>query len=86
MLTSHALLLKYRHDHRFAFSDVGVWYVDRGARGDRSWAFGEDIPVLESQYFEVVSGTGSKRIPYHRIRRITYAGTVIWERGYGLAE
>ena len=81
MLTSHALLLKYRHDIRFSFGEIGVLYVDRGAPGDCSWAHGKDIRALESQYFEVLSGTGQKFIPYHRIRKITYAGAIIWERG-----
>jgi len=81
MLTSHALLLKYRHDPRFSFTDVGIWYIDRGAPGDRSWAYGAGILALESQYFEMESGSGTKCIPYHRIRRITYAGAVAWEKG-----
>jgi len=80
VLTSHAILLKYRYDPRFSFSDVGIWYVDRGAPGNRSWAYGRDIRALESQYFEVASGNGRKCIPYHRIRRIMYANAVVWER------
>lgn len=80
MLTSHSLLLKYRHDPRCSFDDIGVWYVDRGTPGDHSWAYGPDIRSLESQYFEVTSNDGVKCIPYHRIRRITCGGSVIWER------
>jgi len=80
MLTSHAILLKYRHDPRFSFTDIGIWYIDRGAGGDRSWVFGPDIGALESHYFEVVSGSGIKCIPYHRIRKITYLGRTVWEK------
>ena len=81
MLTTHSLLLKYRHDARFSFSKVGVWYVDRGAPGDHSWAYGPYIRALESQYFEFESVTGIKCIPYHRIRRITYESLIVWDRG-----
>ncbi len=83
MLTSHTLLLKYRHDAWLSFGNVGAWYVDRGAPGDRSWAYGPDIRALDSQYFEVESATGTKCIPYHRIRRITYEGAIVWERAGG---
>ncbi|OPY37426.1 MAG: hypothetical protein A4E35_01342 [Methanoregula sp. PtaU1.Bin051] len=81
MLTSHGLLLKYRHDARFSFGDIGVWYVDRGAPGDRSHVSGGGIHSLDAHYFEIESVTGMKKcIPYHRIRRITYAGETVWER------
>ena len=86
MLTSHKILLKYRHDPRCSFGDIGIWYVDRGAPGDCSWAYGPDIGALESQYFEVASFSGIKYIPYHRIRRITSKGSIIWERGEQLQE
>lgn len=85
MLTSHTLLLKYRHDARFSFPEVGIWYVDRGAPGNRSWAYGRNIRALDSFCFEVATATGIKTIPYHRIRRITYAGEVVWEREKGTA-
>ncbi len=80
MLTSHGLLLKYRHDARFSFGDIAVWYVDRGAPGDRSQVSGADIRALAAHYFEIASETGTKCIPYHRIRRIAYAEKTIWER------
>jgi len=80
MLKSHALLLKYRHDARFSFGNITVWYVDRGAPGDRSQVSGADISDLSAHYFEVASDSGTKCIPYHRIRRIAYAGATIWER------
>lgn len=80
MLTSHRLLLKFRHDPRFSFSDISILYVDRGAPGDRSQAAGKDIRALESQYFEVESDVGVKCIPYHRIRRIAVDGETVWER------
>jgi hypothetical protein len=36
--------------------------------------------TLDSFGFEVASGTGIKIIPFHRIRRITYAGETVWEQ------
>lgn len=80
MLTSHELLLKYWHDARYEFSDVQVWYVDRGAHGDRSCSVGDEIRALEPYYFEVKSGSNSKFIPYHRIRKILYGNKILWER------
>ena len=79
MLTSHELLLKYWHDARFDFQDVLICYVDRGALGDRSCVFGSDIRALESYCFTISSGKDAKYIPYHRIRRILYAGDPVWE-------
>lgn len=80
MRTSHKLLLKFWFDPRFVFSDVQIYFVDRGASGDLSDVFGDQILNLESQYLEIASGQGSKRIPYHRIVKILYAGKIAWER------
>lgn len=80
MLTSHELLLKFRHDTRYVFSEVRVEYIDRGAAGDRSTVSGADIRSLESYYFEIASEQGVKYIPYHRIRKLKYCDNVIWER------
>ncbi len=80
MLTSHELLLKFWHDSRYNFQEVRVEYVDRGAPGDRSAISGTDIHILDAYYFEIISEQGVKYIPYHRIRKIMYDGTIIWER------
>ena len=80
MLTSHELLLKFWHDPRYAFSEVSVEYVDRGVPGDRSTVSGMDIRVLDAYYFEITSGMYTKYIPYHRIRKIMYGTSTIWER------
>ena len=80
MLTSHELLLKFWHDSRYVFSEVSVEFVDRGAPGDRSTVSGVDIRVLESYYFKITSGESTKYIPYHRIRKIMYGASTIWER------
>ncbi len=80
MLTSHTLLLKYWHDPRYSFDQITVWYVDRGAPGDRSSAQGEMIAFLTDQYLEITTPAGTKCIPYHRLRKISYAGEPVWER------
>lgn len=78
MRKSRELLLKYRFDPRFVFSEVEVWYADRGAPGDLSRAEGDRIGGLTPYYLEVLSETGTTCIPYHRIRRILYAGETVW--------
>ena len=83
MLTSHILLLKYRHDPRLRFDDLAVEYVDRGAPGDRSMAEGSSIAGLTDQYLEISTPAGIKCIPYHRLRRIMYRGDIVWERQSG---
>ncbi|NMB79548.1 MAG: DUF504 domain-containing protein [Methanomicrobiales archaeon] len=80
MLTSHILLLKYRHDPRYSFTGITVWYVDRGAPHDCSRASGSEISSLADQYLEIASPGGAKCIPYHRLRKISYRGEVVWER------
>ena len=86
MRTSHALLLRIRHDPAFDIKKAAVEYVDRGAPGDRSTAEGEYITNLDRDYFEVISTEGTTPIPYHRIRKIAYAGVVIWEKPTQTAE
>jgi uncharacterized protein (UPF0248 family) len=81
MRTSHALLLRLRHDPQFDFGRVSVEYLNRGAPGDRSSISGEEILKLEPGWMEVASPAGTTCIPYHRIRRILYEGDTIWELG-----
>ena len=78
ILTSHKLLQQYWHDRRYAVENVRVWYIDRGAPGDRSVADGPEI-TLESCYLTVRTGEGEKPVPYHRILLITYNGVVVFE-------
>jgi uncharacterized protein (UPF0248 family) len=86
MRTSHALLLRLRHDPQFDFSRVSVEYLNRGAPNDRSVISGEEILKLEPGWMEVASPTGIACIPYHRIRRILYEGTTMWELGSEVRE
>jgi hypothetical protein len=85
MLTSHILLLKYRHDPRYDFGRVTIWYLDRGAPGDRSSAQGAGISAITDQYLEIATPKGTKYIPFHRLRKIDYDGVPVWDRS-GLRE
>ncbi|MGD1004134.1 MAG: DUF504 domain-containing protein [Methanoregulaceae archaeon] len=80
MRKSHELLLKYRFDLRYRFSEVEVCYIDRGSPGDRSCVKGNNIRALDAFYMEIESEIGIKYIPYHRIQEISYAGKIVWER------
>ena len=80
MLTSHALLQKYRYDARFRFDAVTVWYRDRGAHGDCSSADGPAIIALTDQFLELRTPHGVTSLPYHRLLRISCDGDLIWQR------
>ena len=82
MRTSHALLLRLRHDPYFDFSKTEVEFVDRGAPGDRSTVRGDKIILLDQGWMEIEWENRPKFIPFHRIRRITYEGTIMWEKSY----
>jgi uncharacterized protein len=80
MRTSHALLLRLRHDPRFDFSKSEVEFADRGAQGDMSVVRGDKIVSLEQGWMEIESDMKTKFIPFHRIRRIAYDGMILWEK------
>ena len=80
MRTSHALLLRLRHDPQFEFCRTSVEYLDRGAPGDRSIVHGDQILRLEHGGMEIESDLMNKFIPFHRIRRIIYEGRTMWEK------
>ena len=81
MRKSRELLLRLYHDPRCRFSDVVVCYIDRGAPGDESCVEGDKILGLDSQYMEIESPGGVSPIPYHRIMKLLYEGSPVWERG-----
>ena len=78
MRTSHAILLRLRHDPQYDFSKASVEYVNRGAPGDRSTVQGTRILKLEQGGMEIESEQRATFIPYHRIRRISYGGETMW--------
>jgi uncharacterized protein (UPF0248 family) len=80
MLTSRSHLLRLRHDPAFDFSLAEVEYVDRGAPGNLSRTSGDKILQLEQGWMEIGAEGGTKFIPFHRVRRITYRGSMVWEK------
>jgi uncharacterized protein (UPF0248 family) len=80
MRTSHALMLRFFHDPQYDFHKVEVEYVNRGAPGDRSTVAGGQIVSLEQGGMEIESEVGTTFIPYHRIRRLSYDGEVMWKK------
>ncbi len=80
MRKSHELLLQLYHDPRYAFAQVRVDYIDRGAPQDTSGVKGENIARLDSQYMEIRTERGITCIPYHRILRIRYGSEILWDR------
>jgi uncharacterized protein (UPF0248 family) len=80
MLTSHALLLQLLHDARYQFSETTICYRDRGAPDDCTCIAGVQVASLQPYYLEVACPGGMKAIPYHRIRRISYRGQVLWRK------
>ena len=80
MRTSHALLLRLRHDPHFDFCKAEVEFADRGAPSDRSAVRGDKIVSLEQCWMEIESDMKTKFIPFHRIQRIAYDGMILWEK------
>uniref|UniRef100_UPI0034E2C20D DUF504 domain-containing protein n=1 Tax=Methanothrix sp. TaxID=90426 RepID=UPI0034E2C20D len=76
---SHEILLRLKFDPAYTFEKAVICYTDRGAPGDTSCVVGEEITELAGYYFESRREGAVKRIPYHRIKRITYEGRVLWE-------
>ena len=81
MRTSHRLLLQLVHDPRYDIREARITYADRGAPGDHTTIGGDRILRLDPLYIVISSPQGETCIPYHRIRRISYDGTVLWEQG-----
>jgi hypothetical protein len=81
MRTTHRLLLQLTHDPRYDIARAEITSTDRGAPGDQTTVRGERILHLDTLYIVLSSPEGETCIPYHRIRRISYDGTVLWEQG-----
>lgn len=66
-------MLKWRDE--FGLAKAEISYVHRGAPNDLRAINGEDIVELEKSFFL----TGDAKIPYHRIRKIVYRGSVLYD-------
>jgi uncharacterized protein (UPF0248 family) len=86
MRKSREILLKYRYDTRYLFTDLEVCYVDRGAPGNVTCIGGDRIEELGPYGLELFSPHGTTTIPYHRVVKISYLGHLVWEIGRNKAE
>ena len=53
-----------------------LWYVHRGAPNDTKIISGKDIVNIGKSSIDTITAT----IPYHRIFKIVYEGTIIFRR------
>ena len=58
------------------FSDVEIWYIHRGAVQNTRVLKGSDIIGVHKTFIE----TSDAMIPHHRIFRIIYKNTIVFER------
>lgn len=63
--------LKWRYD---SLEDAEITYIHRGAPGDTMTIKGSAIVSLGRSFFD----TGDATIPYHRIVRIIWKGTLVF--------
>lgn len=66
--------LKWRNDRNL--SEAEIWYVHRGAPNDTKIISGDEICALERSFMVLDEAS----IPFHRIFKIIYDDTVIFER------
>jgi uncharacterized protein (UPF0248 family) len=66
--------LKWRKDRDLA--NAVIHYVHRGAPNDTRTISGKEILETDASFFT----TSESSVPYHRIFRIEYLDTVIFER------
>jgi len=55
---------------------IEIWILHRGAPRNTKIISGAEIHALEKSFFKTSTAT----IPYHRILKIVYNGTVLFER------
>jgi len=70
------VLNKIKWSGEFKFHELEIWYVHRGAPNDTKIIKGEDVVKIEKSFIE----TSSAMIPMHRILKIKYQDTVVFER------
>ena len=63
-------------DKKEDMSEVTVFYIDRGAIHDTTVINGRDIKAVYKTFIE----TYDAMIPHHRILRIIYKNTVVFDR------
>lgn len=63
-------------DKKEDISEVTIVYIDRGAIQDTTVITGKDIKVVHKTFIE----TYDAMIPHHRVLRIIYKNTVVFNR------
>ena len=58
------------------FSDLEIWYIHRGAAHDTHFIKGSEVIAIHRTFIETIDAM----IPHHRIFRITYRGTLVFDR------
>jgi len=76
MVYPREVLNRLRWTEGESMEEAVVWYIHRGAPGDLMSVEGKDIVKLDKGFFE----TRDASIPYHRIVRIEYRGSTIFEK------
>jgi uncharacterized protein (UPF0248 family) len=66
--------IKWRHAAEFA--EIEVWYIHRGAIENIKKISGKDIISIEKTFLK----TTDAMIPHHRISKIFYKGTLVFDR------
>lgn len=82
MLPIHKLLSRIRWDPRFRSGRFAIGYFDRLERRILVVPFDTiRFPAEAPGTFEIWDEEGGlHRIPFHRVRRVTRNGRIIWER------
>lgn len=76
MVYPREVLNRLKWDAAESLDSATIWYIHRGAPGDILSIRGSDIRALGKGFFE----TDDASIPYHRVIRIEYRGTVIFDK------
>ncbi len=76
MVYPREVLNKLKWTEGESLEEATIWYIHRGVPGDQMSVSGSRIKALDKSFFE----TDEAMIPYHRIVRIDYRGSVIFER------
>ncbi|MDG6228396.1 MAG: RNA repair domain-containing protein [Candidatus Thermoplasmatota archaeon] len=63
-------------DKKEDISEVKIFYIDRGAVQDTTVITGRDIRSVHKTFIE----TKEAMIPHHRVLRIIYKNTVVFDR------
>ncbi len=70
------ILNEFRWKEECNLSDVEIWYVHRGSVCNTRNIKGSDIIAVHKTFVE----TADAMIPHHRIFRIMYRDTIVFER------